>query len=64
MKEASRALRWPERLRLMKQRLRSIHIRRLFRKAVVSMAMLPGWQVFDLLLPGECGRGRAILEAC
>jgi len=48
----------------MKQRLRSIHIRRLFRKAVVTMAMLPGCQVFDSVPPGERGRGRAILEAC
>jgi hypothetical protein len=43
---------------------RSIHVRRLFRKAGVTMTMLPGWQVFDSVPPGERGRGRAILEAC
>jgi hypothetical protein len=45
----------------MKWHHRSIHIRRLFRKAVVTMAMLPGWQDVDLVPPGERSRGRAIL---
>jgi hypothetical protein len=43
---------------------RSIHVCRLFRKAVVTVAMLLDWQVFGSMWPDEHSHECAILEAC